>query len=199
MAQTFEPIVLTFCTLLLRPHCLWWLYERVSLTSSNWRKSVDDREKNELAMYLSSKFRRARKFFSNCSQVFISSKIFHFHDFSTVAQKCHGNFRIQFDSRQFQFTHGNFNSIWLTAISIYSRQRSRHFSSLRSPPINYGGRSTGTNSYRYEFMSVSIHFFSGMRLHGTGLKMNSDRSDFISVADPTRVTFVRDWNRTVLM
>ena len=30
--------------------------------------------------------------------------------------------QFQFDSRQFQFTQGNFNSIWLTAISIYSRQ-----------------------------------------------------------------------------
>ena len=104
-------------------------------------------------------------------------------------------------SRQFQFVHGNLNL--LTAISIYSRQRSRHFS-LRSPPVSYGGRQwpctksqnakskvdiqsrsskrkarvknrksiyelarrtrgylheTGTNSDRYEFASVSIHFF----------------------------------------
>ena len=29
---------LNICTLLLRPHCLPWYYERVSLTSSNWRK-----------------------------------------------------------------------------------------------------------------------------------------------------------------
>ena len=29
--------------------------------------------------------------------------------------------------------------------------------------------------------------------------MNSDRSDFISVADPTRVTFVPVWDGTVLM
>ena len=40
-------------------------------------------------------------------------------------------------SRQFQFTHGNFNL--LTAISIFSRQHSRHFS-LCSPPVNFGGR-----------------------------------------------------------
>ena len=40
-------------------------------------------------------------------------------------------------SRQFQFTHGNFKL--LTAISIFSRQHSRHFS-LRSPPVNFGGR-----------------------------------------------------------
>ena len=69
-------------------------------------------------MYLSSNFHRAVKF-CICLQVFTSSKIFHFHDFSTVAQKCHGNFNlthgnfnlltaisIQFDSRQCQFTHG---------------------------------------------------------------------------------------------
>ena len=38
---------------------------------------------------------------------------------------------------KFQFTHGNFKL--LTAISIFSRQHSRHFS-LRSPPVNFGGR-----------------------------------------------------------
>ena len=38
MAPTFEPIILNIYTLLLSPHCLWWHYERVSLTSSNWRK-----------------------------------------------------------------------------------------------------------------------------------------------------------------
>ena len=94
-------------------------------------------------------------------------------------------------------------SIWLTAISIYSRQfqfnlthgnvnlltatLTAFFASLTTCQLR---RPTGTNSDRYEFISVSIHFFWGMRLHGTGLKMNSDRSDFISVADPTRVTFV---------
>ena len=38
-----------------------------------------------------------------------------------------------------------------------------------------------------------------MRLHGTGLKINSDRTDIVSVADPTRVTFEPDWDPTVLM
>ena len=71
-------------------------------------------------------------------------------------QFAHGNFNlfreISICSRKFQFTHGNFNL--LTAISIYSgrfrnftpkaisifsRQRSRHFSFL-SPPVGYGGR-----------------------------------------------------------
>ena len=40
-------------------------------------------------------------------------------------------------SRQFQLVHGNFNLF--TAISIFSRQRSPHFS-LRSPTVNFGGR-----------------------------------------------------------
>ena len=47
------------------------------------KKSVNDREKNELDMYLSSKFHRAVKF-CNCLRVFTSSKIFHFHDFSAM-------------------------------------------------------------------------------------------------------------------
>ena len=34
----FRVHYLNICTLLLRPHCLRWHYERVSLTSSNWRK-----------------------------------------------------------------------------------------------------------------------------------------------------------------
>ena len=78
----------------------------------------------------------------------------------TVAQKCHGNLNlltaisilltaISICSRQFQFAHGNFNLF--TVISICSRQfqftqtrqrsrqRSRHLS-LRSPPVNFGGR-----------------------------------------------------------
>ena len=65
-------------------------------------------------------------------------------------------------SRQFQFTHGNFNL--LTAISICSQQfqqRSRHFS-LRSPPVNYGGREgrtqTGMSSYRSPY--ISFHAFT---------------------------------------
>ena len=152
-----------------------------------------------------------------------------------------------FCSRQFQFAHGNFNygnfnfthgdfniltaisAILLKAISIFSRQRSRHFS-LLSPPVSYGGRQwprtksqniksqvdiyspsskrkvkianqksiyelaelggiyvrlgrtqTGMSSYRSPYISFQAF---------TDLKMNSDRSDFISVADPTRVTFV---------
>ena len=46
-----------------------------------------------------------------------------------------------------------------------------------------GRTQTGMSSYWSPYI-----FF--MRLHGTGLKMNSDRPDFVSVADPTRVTFV---------
>ena len=71
-------------------------------------------------------------------------------------QFAHGNFNLltaisiysrpfQFYSRQFQFylrrfqsTDGNF-TILLKALSIFSRQRSRHFS-LRSPPVSYSRR-----------------------------------------------------------
>ena len=38
-----------------------------------------------------------------------------------------------------------------------------------------------------------------MRLHGTGLKTNSERSDFESVAGPTRAIFVPVRDCTVLM
>ena len=48
---------------------------------------------------------------------------------------------------------------------------------------------TGTNSDRREFVSTSIHF-SLMRLHETGLRMKSDRSDFVSVAGPRREILV---------
>ena len=62
-------------------------------------------------------------------------------------------------SRQFQFTHGNFNL--LTASSIFSWQRSRHFW-LRSPPVNYGCRvgrtQTGMSSYRSPY--ISFHAFT---------------------------------------
>ena len=46
--------------------------------------------------------------------------------------------QFQFYSQRFQYTHGNF-AVLLTAISIFSRQRSRRFS-LLSPPVSYGGR-----------------------------------------------------------
>ena len=38
---------------------------------------------------------------------------------------------------------------------------------------------------------ISLHTFLSIPLHGTGLKMNSDRSDCMLVAKLTRVTFVR--------
>ena len=144
--------------------------------------------------------------------------------------------QFQFYSRRFQYTHGNF-AILLKAISIFARQRPRHFP-LLSPPVSYGGRQwphtrvktqnqkwivkvdlqrekwksqstvdlrtsrtrgylheTGTSSDWYEFVSVSIHFFSWVYRPKNELRS----SDFISVADPTRVTFVTVWDRTVLI
>ena len=41
------------------------------------------------------------------------------------------------------------------------------------------------------WVRIALHTFLFIRLHGTGLKTNSERSDFVSVADPTRVIFVR--------
>ena len=103
-------------------------------------------------------------------------------------------------SRQFQFTHGNFNL--LTAISICSQQfqqRSRHFS-LRSPPVNYGGREgrtqTGMSSYRSPY--ISFHAFTWDRpknelrpvwLHPRSLtrhKLLSYRSDTVPFSCKTK-------------
>ena len=47
--------------------------------------------------------------------------------------------------------------------------------------MRLGRTQTGMSSYRSPY--ISFHAF-------TDLKMNSDRSDFILFADPTRVTFV---------
>ena len=124
-------------------------------------------------MYLSSNFHSAVKF-CICLQGFTSSKIFHFHDFSTVAQKCHGNFNL---------THGNFNL--LTAISIqfdsrqcqFSRQRSRYFS-LRSPPVNYGGRlgrtQTGMSLYRSPYIPDPSYFRTGLKPYRSNVKQTNE-------------------------
>ena len=82
----------------------------------------------------------------------ICSRQFQFY--SRQFQSAHGHFNLltaisicsrpfqlrqfQFYSRRFQYTHGNF-AILLKAISIFARQRPRHFS-LLSPPVSYGGR-----------------------------------------------------------
>ena len=70
--------------------------------------------------------------------------------YSRQFQFTHGNFNFTYGN--FNFTYGNFNLLTAisicsrqfqfthcTAISIFSRQRSRHFS-LRSSPVNFGGR-----------------------------------------------------------
>ena len=56
--------------------------------------------------------------------------------------------------------------------------------------MRLGRTQTGMSSYRSPY--ISFHAF-------TDLKMNSDPSDFISVADPTRVTFVPVLDRSVLI
>ena len=52
--------------------------------------------------------------------------------------------------------------------------------------MRQGRTQTGMSSYQ----SLYISFRAFVCLLGTGLKMNSDRSDFVSVADAKRVTFV---------
>ena len=64
--------------------------------------------------------------------------------YSRQFQLAHGNFNlftaISTCSRLFQFTHGNFAILLIDkALSIFSRQRSQHFS-LRTPPVSYNRR-----------------------------------------------------------
>ena len=71
--------------------------EHQSSAATVCRFSPPDREKNELAMYLSSKFHRAVKF-CNCLRVFTCSKIFHFHDFSAMRLQSNELFLIHLSS-----------------------------------------------------------------------------------------------------
>ena len=106
--------------------------------------------------------------------------------FSTVAQKCHGNFNlfmaISICLQQFQFTQGNAHGIFrfahhLSATaadnghapkvktqnqkSIFKEKSENQKSKvdLRTSRTRGYLHETGTNSDRYEFASVSIHFF----------------------------------------
>ena len=106
-------------------------------------------------------------------------------------------------SRQFRnFTKGNFNFFYGKAHGIF---RFSHLSATaadsgHAPKVKtqnqkspyelaeLGGiymrlRQTQTSMSSYRSPYISFHAF-------TDLKMNSDRSNFISVTDPTRVTFV---------
>ena len=94
----------------------------------------------------SQQFQFAHGNFSLLTAISICSRQFQF---------AHGNFNLltaisiyprqfQFCSWQFQFTHGNF-AILLKALSIFSRQRSQHFS-LRSPPVSYSRQSQNAKS-----------------------------------------------------
>ena len=133
----------------------------------------------------------------------------------------HGDFAILL-RRQFQFSHGNAHGIFgfshhLSATAAESGQAPKVKRKIKSGYLKsiFKGKSenhkskvdlrtsrtrgylretgrtqTGMSSYRSPY--ISFHVF-------TDLKMNSDRSDFIPVADPTRVTFVPVWERTVLI
>ena len=131
-------------------------------------------------------------------------------------QFAHGNFSlptaISIYSRQFRnFTQGNFNFFYGKAHGIF---RFSHLSATaadsgHAPKVKtqnqksiyelaeLGGiymrlRQTQTSMSSYRSPYIPFHAF-------TDLKMNSDRSNFISVTDPTRVTFVPVWDRTVLI
>ena len=131
-------------------------------------------------------------------------------------QFAHGNFSlptaISIYSRQFRnFTQGNFNFFYGKAHGIF---RFSHLSATaadsgHAPKVKtqnqksiyelaeLGGiymrlRQTQTSMSSYRSPYIPFHAF-------TVLKMNSDRSNFISVTDPTRVTFVPVWDRTVLI
>ena len=86
------------------------------------------------------------------------------------------------------------NQKWIVKVDL---QREKWKSQSIYEPAELGGiymrlgrTQTGMSSYRSPYISFQAF---------TDLKMNSDRSDFISVADPTRVTFVPVWDRTVLI
>ena len=132
-----------------------------------------------------------------------------------------------FTQGNFNFTHGNFNFFTATLTAFFASlttcqlrrptetksmadktqnqkwivkvdlQREKWKSQSIYEPAELGGiymrlgrTQTGMSSYRSPYISFQAF---------TDLKMNSDRSDFISVADPTRVTFVPVWDRTVLI
>ena len=69
---------------------------------------------------------------------------------------------------------------------------------FRKRPTGGGGGGEGelhetrTNSHSYGLVSLSIHSVSCVYMGPawTGLKTNSEWSDFVSVADPTRVIFL---------
>ena len=82
----------------------------------------------------------SRQFQFYSPAISICSRLFQFthRDFNLLTATISIYLRqFQFTRGNFNFAHGNFNL--LTAISTFSRQRSRHFS-LSSQPVYYGGR-----------------------------------------------------------
>ena len=123
-----------------------------------------------------------------------------FQFYSRQFQFAHGNFNlftaISICSRRFQFTHGNF-AILLRVISIFSQQRSRHFSllttcQLRRPTVATHQKSkhkieSGYLQSIFKEKSENRKSKVDLRtsrtrgyLHETGT--NSDWCEFVSVA-----------------
>ena len=137
-------------------------------------------------------------------------------------QFTHGNFSllaaISFYSQQFQFTHGNF-SLPSPPVNYSSRQwppkvkkrkiKSWYLKSIfkvksenQKSIVDLQARGLFTwdwDEFRPVWVCIGLHTFLFMHLHGAGLKMNSDRSDFISVTDPTWVIFVPVRDCTVIL
>ena len=136
---------------------------------------------------------------------------------SRQLQFTHSNFNFTHDN--FNFFHGNAHGVFASLTtcqlrrptvamhqkskrkiksqclkSIFKEKNENHKSKvdLRTSRTIGGTdlHETGTDELRPVGVRIGLHTFLFMRLHGTALKMNSDRYDFISVADPTEVTFV---------
>ena len=99
--------------------------------------------------------------------------------------------QFQFYSRQFQFFHGNAHGIFRFSHHLSATAAgSGHAPKVKTQNQKWIVKvDLQREKWNHNQKSISFHAF-------TDLKMNSGRSDFISVADPTRVTFVPVRDRT---
>ena len=70
-------------------------------------------------------------------------------------------------------------------LHVYTQIEASHFLSLTNMPL----KGVFTRD-RDELVRIDFHTFLFMRLYETGLTMNSDRSDFVSVAGPRQEILV---------
>ena len=86
--------------------------------------------------------------------------------------------------------------ILLLLLKWKSRNKTKHLMSGPSGNQLKGVITWDRDELGPVWVRIALHTFLFMRLHGTGLKTNSERSDFVSVADPTRGIFVPVWDCT---